>query len=382
MSETKDIIGRLKPAIKDLWEKSAFNELTSVQAKAIPQITEGIDMIVKSPTGTGKTLAYVLPLLDRVDESKQVTQVLILAPSRELVIQIHQEVQNWSAGTEITSAALVGGANIKRQVDRLKKKPNVLTGTPGRILELIRMKKLKMHEVKTIVLDEGDQLLNKEHLETVRTIVKTTLNDRQLLLFSATSLEEPDQVKAMIGREPKILTAEKSVSVPSSINHYYLLCEPREKTKLLGKIAKMGGMKGLVFIRSVGNMNVLADKLKYDGVRLELLHSDLGKHERERALKRLQTGEISILLASDIAARGLDVSGLSHVIQFDLAENAAQYVHRAGRTGRMGAAGTVVTLANPRDERELKKYAREMKFPIERKRLYKGKIADFDKGQS
>ncbi|WP_328591074.1 DEAD/DEAH box helicase [Siminovitchia fortis] len=377
MTETKDMIGRLKPAIKELWEKSDFNELTAVQQKAIPLIYEGKDIIAKSPTGTGKTLAYLLPLLDRVDESKQMTQALILAPSRELVMQIHQEVQNWSAGTGITSAALVGGANIKRQVDRLKKKPHVLTGTPGRILELIQMKKLKMHEVKTIVLDEGDQLMNKEHLETVRTIVKSTLNDRQLLLFSATSLEDPDQVKAMIGREPEMLTAEKSVSIPSSINHCYLLCEPREKTKLLGKIAKMDGMKGLVFIRSVGNMNVIADKLEYEGVRLELLHSDLGKHERERALKRLQTGEISILLATDIAARGLDVSGLNHVIQFDLAEDASQYVHRAGRTGRMGAAGTVVTLANPRDERELKKYSRELGFPIERKRLYKGKFAGF-----
>lgn len=379
MTKTMDILGNMKPFIQELWKQSGFNELTPVQEKAMPIINERKDLIVQSPTGTGKTLAYLLPILEQVDETKQMSQVLVLAPSRELVMQIHQEVQSWSKGTGITSAALVGGANIKRQVERLKKKPQVLTGTPGRILELIRMKKIKMHEVKTIVLDEGDQLLNKEHLETVRTIVKSTLNDRQLLLFSATKLEEPDQVRAMIGREPEKLSAEKTVSVPSSIQHYYLLCEPREKTKLLGKIAKMDGMKGLVFIRSVGNMNVIADKLEFEGVEIELLHSDLRKHERERALKRLQSGEISILLATDIAARGLDVRGLNHVIQYDLAEDAAQYVHRAGRTGRMGAAGTVVSFVNPRDERELNKYAKELGFSIERKRLFKGQFAGFDK---
>ncbi|GIN20801.1 DEAD/DEAH box helicase [Siminovitchia fordii] len=376
MTMAMDILGRLKPAFKDLWKKSGFNELTAVQEKAIPLIIEGRDMIVQSPTGTGKTLAYLLPALDRIDETKQMTQAIILAPSRELVMQIHQEVQNWSLGSQITSAALVGGANIKRQIDRLKKKPHILTGTPGRILELIRMKKLKMHEVKMVVLDEGDQLLKKENLDTVRTIVKSTLNDRQLLLFSATRLEDPDQVKAMIGRDPEKLTAEKSVSVPTSIEHYYMLCELREKTKLLGKLAKMDGMKGLVFIRSVGNMNVIADKLQFEGVKVELLHSDLGKQERESALKRLQSGEINILLATDIAARGIDVIGLNHVIQYDLAEDAAQYVHRAGRTGRMGAAGTVVSLVNPRDERELKKYAKELGVSIERKRLFKGQLAD------
>lgn len=380
MTKTVELVDKMKPVLKEIWKQSGFIELTTVQQKAIPLILEGRDMIIQSPTGTGKTLAYLLPILDKVDESKQMTQALVLAPSRELVMQILHEVQNWTKGSGITSAALVGGANIKRQTEKLKKKPHVLTGTPGRILELIQMRKLKMHEVHTIVLDEGDQLLNKEHLDTVRSIVKSTLSDRQLLLFSATGLEEQDQVEAMIGRKPANLTAEKEVSVPSSIQHYYLLCEPREKTKLLGKIAKMDGMKGLVFIRSVGNMNVIADKLEYEGVKLELLHSDLSKQERERALKRLHSGEVSILLATDIAARGLDVSGLNHVIQYDLAEDADQYVHRAGRTGRMGAAGTVVTLVNARDERELSKYAKKLGFSIERKRLFKGGFSGFERG--
>lgn len=166
-----------------------------------------------------------------------------------------------------------------------------------------------MHEVKTIVLDEGDELLGKEHLDDVRRVVKSALNDRQLLLFSATALQDPDQVTAMLGREPERIVVDGELAVPSEIEHIYLLCEPREKINLLGKIAKMDGMKGLAFIRSIGNLHVIADKLSYEGVDLEILHSDMRKDERKKALQRLDSGDVSILLATDIAARGLDIKG-------------------------------------------------------------------------
>lgn len=364
----------LKPALQETWKKS-FKEPTPVQERAIPAILEGKDVIVRSPTGTGKTVAYLLPILNQLDETKEATQAVILAPSRELVMQIFEEIKKWSEGTGISSTSLVGGANIKRQMEKLKKRPQLIVGTPGRIWELIQMKKVKMHEVKTIVLDEGDELLEKEHFDAVRSIVKSALNDRQLLLFSATALQDPDQVKTMLGREPEWVTVEEEQAVPSKIEHVYLLCEPREKIKLLGKIAKMDGMKGLVFIRSVGHLHVIADKLSYEGVDLAILHSDLRKDERKRALTRLESGDISILLATDIAARGLDIEGISHVIHFDLAEDAEQYIHRSGRTGRMGKSGTVVSLVHPRDERELQKYGRKLGVPILRKRLYKGEFS-------
>ena len=361
----------LKPALQENWKKS-FTEPTPVQQRAIPSILEGKDVVAQSPTGTGKTVAYLLPILNKVDEEKEATQAVILAPSRELVMQIFEEIKAWSIGTRLTSVSLVGGANIKRQMEKLKKRPQLVVGTPGRIWELIQMKKLKTHEVKTIVLDEGDELLGKEHLDDVRRVVKSALNDRQLLLFSATALQDPDQVKAMLGREPERIVVEGELAVPSEIEHIYLLCEPREKINLLGKIAKMDGMKGLAFIRSIGNLHVIADKLSYEGIDLEILHSDMRKDERKKALQRLDSGDVSILLATDIAARGLDIKGISHVIHFDLAKDVEQYIHRSGRTGRMGKSGTVVSLVPPRDERELQKYGKLLGIPLSKRRLYKG----------
>jgi superfamily II DNA/RNA helicase len=176
----------VKPFIQSNWEKANFQEPTAIQKKSIPLILEGKDVFAESPTGTGKTLAYVLPLLNNIDEKKKNAQVVILAPSRELVMQIFEEIKKWSEGSGLTSASFIGGANIKRQLEKLKKSPQVIVGTPGRIHELIKLKKLKMHEVKAFVLDEGDQLLIPEHKNTIKEIIKTTLNDRQVVLFSAT----------------------------------------------------------------------------------------------------------------------------------------------------------------------------------------------------
>jgi len=370
-----NILANVKTSLQQNWQNSRFDKPTQIQEKAIPVILEGKDLIAESPTGTGKTVAYLLPILEKINEKSNDLQAVILAPSRELVMQIYQEIQKWTEGTSIKKTSLVGGANIKRQLDKLKERPQIVVGTPGRILELIKMKKLKMHEVKTIVLDEGDQLLNKEHLDAVRTIVKSTMNDRQLLLFSATSLEEPDQVIAMIGRTPEFIKVNRTENA-SKVDHFYLLCEPRERAKLLQKMAAMNGMKGLVFVKDVGNMTVLAEKLKFENVSIAILHSELGKSQREKAIKSIRNGEVKLLLATDVAARGLDIEGLTNVIHYDLPKDIEQYIHRSGRTGRMGAEGTVVSFATPRDERELRKYGKQLKFTIYPKRIFKGQFVN------
>ncbi len=377
MTKKNDFLVHMNPTLQNIWDKSQFHEPTAIQKEVIPIIMEGKDVVAQSPTGTGKTLAYLLPIIEQIEEGRG-TQAVIVAPSRELVMQIYEQVQKWTEGMKVTKASLVGGANIKRQVDRLKKRPQIVVGTPGRLVELIRMKRLKMHEVKTIVLDEGDQLLSKEHQRTVDMIVKSALRDRQVLLFSATALEDRAQFETMTGRKAENISM-KGTSTPSTVNHYYVVCEMRERSQLLRRIAKIKGIKALAFVRSVGNMTVVADRLQYEGVALELLHSDLRKHERENALKRLLEGEVSLLLATDVAARGLDIEGLTHVIHYDLAADVEQYVHRSGRTGRMGAEGTVVSFVNPRGERQLKQYAKELDIRLQRKRLYKGGFADFTK---
>jgi superfamily II DNA/RNA helicase len=189
-----EYLSNLKPFLQDAWKTSEFTELTEVQQKAIPEIFEGKNLVCESPTGTGKTLAYLLPILNSIDEKRMQAQALILAPSHELVMQIHQEIQKWTKGSGINSIALIGGANVKNQIEKLKKKPKIVVGTTGRITELIKMKKLKMHEVKTIVVDEFDLMIGHEHINNVRQIIKSTMADRQLLFFSATLSEITDRV--------------------------------------------------------------------------------------------------------------------------------------------------------------------------------------------
>ncbi|MBZ5751224.1 DEAD/DEAH box helicase [Metabacillus rhizolycopersici] len=372
-----NFLADVKPFIQANWEKANFQEPTAIQLKSIPHILEGKDVIAESPTGTGKTLAYVLPLLNNLDPNKKNAQVVILAPSRELVMQIFEEIKKWSEGSGITSASFIGGANIKRQVEKLKKSPQVIVGTPGRIQELIKLKKLKMHAVKSIVLDEGDQLLTPEHKNTIQDIIKTTLNERQVVLFSATlNVSTESKARDLMKKDPEVLKVGLDEIPVGDVKHVYLVCEQREKVTLLERMAKTVRMKALGFVKDIGNLNVLAEKLEFKGVDLHLLHSDTRKEEREAALKSLRNDSQGLLLATDVAARGLDIVGLTHVIHFDLPANISQYVHRSGRTGRQGASGTVVSIVTEREERELKKLAKELNITLIKNQLYKGELVE------
>lgn len=376
MSNTPALLEKMKPFIQQAWNKSGFAQATPIQLKAIPQIMEGKDVIAESPTGTGKTLAYLLPLLEKIDPDQSSPQALILASSRELVMQINEEVRIWSQGSSINGAAFIGGANVKRQLEKLKKRPQIIAGTPGRIQELITQKKLKMHEVKTIVLDEGDQLLVPEHLTTIRNIVKTTLKDRQVMMFSATLPQEIEQAARAFMNEPVTIKVDKSEKMQSKVDHMYFVVEKRDKFKILEKISRLEGMKGLAFINDIGELNVIGEKLKYKEIEVGLLHGESNKVDREKALRKLKSGKHPLLLATDVAARGLDIKGLTTVIHVDLANSIDQYVHRSGRTGRAGADGTVMSIVTEREERELKKMARELELSLQRKEFYAGQIVD------
>ena len=199
------MLNKLKPFLQEAWVKSGFENTTLIQDAAIPVILEGKDLIAESPTGTGKTLAYLLPLLNNIDPTSQSLQAVVLASSQELVMQVYQEFQKWSEGSGIRGTSIIGGANVKRQLEKLKKRPHMIFATPGRLLELIKQKKVKMHEVKMVVLDEGDQLLIPEHLNTVKDIVKSTLGGRQVALFSATMKAGTEKLAKEITNEPEVL---------------------------------------------------------------------------------------------------------------------------------------------------------------------------------
>ncbi|WLD93880.1 DEAD/DEAH box helicase [Alkalihalobacillus sp. AL-G] len=376
MTTNWDYISTTKPFIQKVWEKAGFNEPTTIQTEAVPFILEGKDVIAESPTGTGKTLAYLLPILERIDVEQNDPQAVILASSRELVMQIFEEVQKWTEDSGIKGASIIGGANPKRQLEKLKKHPQVIIGTPGRVEELIKMKKLKMHEVKTVVLDEVDQLLVPEHLGTVRAIIKSTLNDRQLLLFSATLSEKAVEIGKELTANTEVIRVKQQAIKQGDVDHLYFISERRDKIKVLEKFARMTDVKALAFGKDIGELQVLKEKMDYKNVPVGLLHSELKKNERQTALKQFRSGKTSLLLATDVAARGLDVKGLTHVIQIDVSEDKGQYLHRAGRTGRAGASGTVVTIVTKGEEQSLNRMARALDIQLQKKSFYKGKIVD------
>ncbi|UII56472.1 DEAD/DEAH box helicase [Cytobacillus spongiae] len=368
-------LSELKPFIQEAWKKSGFEQPTMIQTDAIPAIIEGKDVIAESPTGTGKTLAYLLPVLNKVDPEKRAVQAVILASSQELVMQILQEVQKWAEGSGLKGASFIGGANLKRQLEKLKKHPQVVIGTPGRTYELIKQKKLKMHEVKTVVLDEGDQLLVPEHMGTVQNIVKSTLGDRQVLLFSATLPKETEKMAQALTVEPKILKVEKDETIQSGkVEHLYIVSEQRDKIKVLEKVTRIDGIKALAFIKDIGNLTVTKEKLDFKGIEAGLLHSDLNKFDRQKAVKELRSGKSNLLFSTDVAARGLDIKGVTTVVHFDFPKDVTQYIHRSGRTGRAGAEGQVISIVTEREERELKKFARELDLLLEKRVFYKGEL--------
>jgi superfamily II DNA/RNA helicase len=371
------MINTLKPFLQEVWEKSGFQTITAVQEAAIPAILEGQDVIAESPTGTGKTLAYLLPLLNKIDPNSPALQAVVLASSQELVMQIFQEYQKWAEGSGIRGTSIIGGANLKRQLEKLKKRPHVIFATPGRLLELIKQKKVKMHEVKMIVLDEGDQLLIPEHLTAVQNIVKSTMSDRQVVLFSATLKTGAEQLAKEMTKDPQVIRIAKDEAASAgTVEHIYFLSERRDKIKLLEKIARLEDSKSLAFINDIGELQVFKEKLNFKELSVGILHSEMKKLERQAALKAFRDGKLKMLIATDVAARGLDIQGITHVVHIDFPKDLSQYVHRSGRTGRMGANGIVISLVTEREERELKQFCRKLNVPLHKRIFYKGKIAE------
>lgn len=369
-------INELPPFLQEAWKKEGFQAATNIQEQAFTPIMNGDDLIAESPTGTGKTLAYLLPLLAKIQVDSIHLQVVVMASSHELVMQIHQEIIKWSAGSGIRSASFIGGANLKRQLEKLKKKPHIAVGTPGKILELVSQKKMKMHEVKTIVLDEGDTLIVPEHFNTVSTIIKSTMKDRQLLLFSATVTNNISEEMSDMMENPLSIAVKKDDTFSGQVDHIYFVCEKREKLFVLEKIARLQDVKALVFMKDIGDIQFNESKLNFKDLKVASLHADSNKSEREKAIKGFRKGIYPMMLCTDVAARGLDIKGLTTVVHYDLPRTEEQYTHRSGRTGRAGNNGTVISIITPSEEKELKQLAKKLNIKVAKKDFYHGEIVD------
>lgn len=357
---------------------------TDIQTKMIPAIMTGKDVVGRSETGSGKTLAYLLPIFQNIDPNVRGTQAIILTPTHELAAQVHRQAELLAknAGANVGCALIIGTARLQRQVERLREKPPIVVGSTGRILDLIKRKKIQAHLVKTIVLDEGDRLLEDGNFAAVQAVIKTTLRDRQLVLLSASVGGETQQRAKEIMKEDALFVegASQVGQVPDTISHYFILTAPREKFLMLRKVlAGEKPKKAMVFLNNPENIEVTVDKLNYHGIKAAGIYGQVGKLDRKTALDDFREGRVQVLVASDIGARGLDIPDVTHVINLDIPEDPTHYLHRAGRCGRQGQTGCAISIVTPYERRWIHKYEKVWGLRFAQKDMVYGKLTDSTK---
>ncbi|MBD2593146.1 ATP-dependent RNA helicase [Nostoc sp. MBR 210] len=335
-------------------EKIGFTAPTNIQIQAIPQLLSGRDVVGQSQTGTGKTAAFSLPILERLDVSQRAVQAVVLTPTRELAIQVHDAVSQFIGNSGLRALAIYGGQSIDRQIMQLKRGVHIVVGTPGRVIDLLERGSLKLDQVKWFVLDEADEMLSMGFIDDVERILSQAPQERQTALFSATM---PPSIRMLVNkflRSPVTVTVEQPKAAPNKINQVaYLIPRHWTKAKALQPILEMEDPEtALIFVRTRRTAAELTNQLQAAGHSVDEYHGDLSQQARERLLTRFRNRQVRWVVATDIAARGLDVDQLSHVINYDLPDSVETYVHRIGRTGRAGKEGTAITLVQPFERRK------------------------------
>lgn len=367
---------QLAPELITALEKQQISQPTPIQSAALPVLSAGRDAYLHAETGTGKTLAYLLPIFCRLDVAQAATQAVIVAPTHELAIQIHRQCCELAlnAGWSVRSLLLIGGTSTERQIDKLKKKPHVVVGSPGRIVELLGKGKLKAQYVRSIVIDEADRLLSEESLLAVRTIIQAAPRNRQLIFASATL--ESQSTAAAKECAPELLVLQAGASaVNENIEHLYLMCEERDKPDELRRLLHaLAPERAIVFVHRNDVSEKIALKLAHHKIAAADLNAALHKEDRKHAMDGFRKAEIRVLIASDIAARGLDIKGVTHVFNFDVPTSSQAYLHRAGRTGRAGAKGLAITLMTEIEARLVRRYQEELGIQMQRVRTREGKV--------
>lgn len=361
-------------------KKQGINEPTSIQSASIIPASENKDIIGESYTGSGKTLAYLLPLFQKIDTSKREMQALVLAPTHELALQIEAQIKLLAENSEIpmTSLSIIGDVNINNQIKRLKEvKPHIVVGSTGRILDLINKKKITAHTIKTIVIDECDNLLNPKRIAITKNIIKTTMRDRQLMAFSASIKEDVLKAATDLMKEPVIIKSEDKPAVNPNIKHLLFVCERRDKFDTLRKIiASVNPKKAIVFVNNNEDIELTTAKLNYHAKDCFAMSSHISKEDRKLAIESFRNGKIKILVSSDITARGLDVEDVTHIFHLDLPLKFNEYLHRSGRSARGKNSGTSIAIATEKQLNIIKKYEKEFNIKFENKRIFSGKIED------
>ncbi len=361
---------RFRPEIMQGISDLFYKEPTPIQEVAIPLIMEGKDVIGQAQTGTGKTAAFVLPTLEKLQKDKKDIQVLILTPTRELSIQIAAEIQKLGKHLNINVLSLHGGTDIERQMNKLKENVQIVVGTPGRVLDHMRRETLHFGRIHTLVLDEADKMLEMGFLEDVEKIIVSTPSSRQVLLFSATM---PDLVKKLAQRfmkqPPHIKIESKQKTVENITQEYYVINQSDKMDALLDLIEVAKPFLGIIFANTQQRVKILTARLQEAGYEARALYGDLSQNKRETLMKDFRKVKFQLLVATDIAARGLDVEGVTHVFNYDIPSDVESYIHRVGRTGRANQQGNAISFITPRQKSTMARFAKGTKAEITEKLL-------------
>jgi superfamily II DNA/RNA helicase len=356
--------------------KQAITEPMPIQTVAYPVLCSGKDAYLCAETGTGKTLAYLLPLFSRLDLALAATQLVVVAPTHELALQIQRQCIELAknAGRPVRTLLLVGGTLIERQVEKLKTKPHVVVGSPGRIHELIQLRKFKPHTVKCVVIDEADRLLCDESAKAIHDLLHNMPRDRQLVYVSAT--EQPQSMATISALSPKLVML-RTVDVPvnANIEHLGLICEERDKPDVLRSLFHaLRSKRVMAFVHRTETAEIVASKLAHHKIHVAQLHAAFDKQERQQAMEDFRSGRAAVLIASDVAARGLDIPNVTHVVNLDVPTLSKAYLHRVGRTARAGAQGVAITLFTQNETPLARRFEEELGIVIHRVRLRDGEL--------
>ncbi len=361
-------------------KKQGITDPTSIQATAITPAMENKDVIGEAFTGSGKTLAYLLPIFHKIDTSKREMQAIVLAPTHELALQIEAQIKLLAENSSVpvTSFSVIGDVNINSQIKKLKEiKPHIIVGSTGRILDLIRKKKITAHTIKTIVIDEGDNLLDPKRAQITKDIIKTTMRDRQLLVFSASIKPETLLTCERLMKEPVIIKSEEKAEMNPNIEHMLFVCDRRDKFETLRKIIVAAKPeKAIIFVNSNEDIEMTTAKLNFHSKDCFAMNGHISKEDRKLAIESFRNGKIKILVSSDVTARGLDVEGVTHIFHLDLPLKVNEYLHRAGRTARGNNTGVSIAIATVKQLNIIKKYEKEFNIKFEEKEAFGGKILD------
>jgi ATP-dependent RNA helicase DeaD len=356
MNKTFKDLGLGEEILKAIGEMG-YETPTPVQEKAIPQILANRqDVVALAQTGTGKTAAFSLPILEQIDTQSNKPQVLILSPTRELGIQIAKNVEQYTKYLEnVKSVAVYGGSSIEAQIRQIKRGVQIVVGTPGRTLDLIRRKQLDFSSIRFLILDEADEMLSMGFSEDLNSILEGTPEDKQTLLFSATMPPEIQRIAQNYMSDYKEITVGSKNSGAKNVEHHYYQIKARDRYKALKRIVDFyPNIYGIVFCRTRKETKDVADSLMEEGYNSDAIHGDMSQPQREYVMKRFRNKQLQILVATDVAARGVDVNDLTHVINYNLPDDPEVYVHRSGRTGRAGKEGISVAIIHSREQFKLK----------------------------